>query len=189
MGRCGNARASRGVTPASRFLARHCFQAILGVFLLAAFATGSRADVSDLLSPGWGANFITCAGEKKPVRLRAASPESGIMANGVISCRDEGDAFVYAVEYMNSRWRPRRNGSPRIWSGSAAAPNARARTVATTGSTMTSGPSGSRSTLAGALPLPTSVPGFQGGPWSGARLRVLCRRRRHLLADNPDITR
>ena len=70
----------------------------------------AAAESSDFFDPSWGAGFISCAGAKSPVPLRAASPEGNLMVNGVITCRDAGDAFIYAVDYMNfalgpsSRW-------------------------------------------------------------------------------------
>ncbi len=99
-------RSTRKTAPAGLAGTRRGAFASLTAALLTVFGAGAGADNSDLSSPDWGSNFITCAGAKSPIRLRAASPEAGIMANGVISCRDEGDAFIYAVDYMNFALAP-----------------------------------------------------------------------------------
>jgi hypothetical protein len=50
----------------------------------------------------WGASFTTCPGATTPIPLKAAVPENdNILANGIIRCSDEGDDFVYAIEYVN----------------------------------------------------------------------------------------
>jgi hypothetical protein len=57
--------------------------------------------------PGWGANFATCAGAKTPIPLKAASPENdNLVANGIITCLDDGEAFLYAIDYMNFSLAP-----------------------------------------------------------------------------------
>jgi hypothetical protein len=61
----------------------------------------ARAESSDFLAADWGSGFSSCDGARAPVAFRAAGPDSQVLANGVITCRDEGDAFVYAVDYMN----------------------------------------------------------------------------------------
>jgi hypothetical protein len=80
------------------------------------------AESYDFFDPSWGANFISCAGEKQPAPLRAASPEGNIMIDGVITCRDDGDAFTYSIDYMNfalspsTQWR----SAQLQWFGSSA---------------------------------------------------------------------
>ncbi len=61
--------------------------------------------------PEWGAGFATCAGAREPLPLKAASGENEtLLANGIITCTDVGDAYLYAVDYMSfslsptSRW-------------------------------------------------------------------------------------
>jgi hypothetical protein len=61
----------------------------------------ARAESNDFLAADWGSGFSSCDGARAPVGFRAAGPDSQVQANGVITCRDDGDAFVYAVDYMN----------------------------------------------------------------------------------------
>ncbi|HEY7297539.1 MAG TPA: hypothetical protein VH684_06335 [Xanthobacteraceae bacterium] len=73
---------------------------------LVLYSDRSRAESVDFLAPNWGANFITCARAKKPVPLRAAAPDGNVTAHGIITCRDQGDSYVYAVDYMNFALSP-----------------------------------------------------------------------------------
>ena len=61
--------------------------------------------------PEWGTGFPTCSGAHNPLPLKVASGENeNILANGIVTCTDVGDAFLYAVDYLNfslspnSRW-------------------------------------------------------------------------------------
>ena len=52
--------------------------------------------------PDWGTRMTTCEGEQGLLPLKAAAPDNdNLLANGIITCTDAGDAFVYAIEYMN----------------------------------------------------------------------------------------
>src|SRR5262245_13285080 len=70
--------------------------------LLAALVLPGRLALaqSEFASPDWGGSFVTCQGEKAPLRLRT-SLESDVTAHGILTCRDAGDAYLYNVEYMN----------------------------------------------------------------------------------------
>jgi len=80
------------------------------------------AESNDFQAPDWGAGFLSCGGAAKPVSLRAAGPESQVLANGVITCRDDGDALVYTVDYMNFLLNPTADWSSASlhWFGAAA---------------------------------------------------------------------
>jgi hypothetical protein len=101
MGLCHSGREIGSKAQRSRIGTQLRSMAILAAALIAAFAQASHAGSDDLSAPDWGSGFISCPGAKSPVRLRAASPQSNIVANGVISCREDGETFIYAVEYMN----------------------------------------------------------------------------------------
>jgi hypothetical protein len=50
----------------------------------------------------WGAGFPTCAGARTPMPLKAATLDNdNVLANGIVNCTDEGNSFLYAVDYMN----------------------------------------------------------------------------------------
>ncbi len=67
------------------------------------------AESGDFLASDWGSGFQSCAGARTPMAFRAAGPDSNVEATGVITCRDDGDAFVYAVDYMNFVLNPSGN--------------------------------------------------------------------------------
>lgn len=67
--------------------------------LLFCNGTGHAANIYEA---EWGADYSNCAGARQPVRFRAGNSDGeDILASGIITCRDDGDAFVYAVDYMN----------------------------------------------------------------------------------------
>jgi hypothetical protein len=66
-----------------------------------------KADVVPTQRPDWGQKFPTCSGARSPVPFKAASLENeNIQANGIVTCLDEGDALVYAIDYMNFSLSP-----------------------------------------------------------------------------------
>jgi hypothetical protein len=75
--------------------------ALLGAMLVALAAPSARAESSDFLQPDWGSGFVSCPGEKTAMRLRASMGDSNLAGRGIITCRDAGDNYVYAVDYMN----------------------------------------------------------------------------------------
>jgi hypothetical protein len=78
---------------------------------LAAIAWPSQvcAESRDFLAEDWGSGFLSCDGAKTPVSFRVAGPETNVLANGIVTCRDDGDTFVYAVDYINFLLNPRGN--------------------------------------------------------------------------------
>ncbi len=79
--------------------------------LLAVIALSSQAcaESNDFLAEDWGSGFLSCDGAKTPVSFRAAGPETNVLANGIVTCRDDGDSFVYAVDYINFLLNPQGN--------------------------------------------------------------------------------
>lgn len=76
------------------------WQVLAGALAVVLLAAGGSAQAQ--FDADWGAGFPTCANARQPQRFRAASQRIGdISANGIVTCRDDGDAYVYAVEYMN----------------------------------------------------------------------------------------
>lgn len=60
--------------------------------------------------PDWGAKFRTCEGAKQPEYFKAAGPDNEIIqSNGIVTCVDTGNSYVYAVEFMTFALAP---GSP-----------------------------------------------------------------------------
>jgi hypothetical protein len=95
-------------------------------------APGAAADKSDAASDTasvpveraeWGAGFPTCTGAHNPTPFKAATLNNDtLLANGIITCVDSGDAFVYAVDYMNLSLAPasRRASANLEWFGCGA---------------------------------------------------------------------
>jgi len=89
---------------------------IVGMSSAAAFA-------QEFSDARWGTDFSNCSGAREPMRFKVGNGErEDIVASAIVTCRDEGDAFVYALDYMNlalapgSKWR-----SAQIqWIGAAA---------------------------------------------------------------------
>ncbi|WP_291846470.1 hypothetical protein [Bradyrhizobium sp.] len=83
----------------------------LSVLVLAVTASGleASAEGDDFLAQDWGSGFQSCGGARTPVSFRIAGPESNVIANGIVTCRDDGDAFIYAVDYVNFLLNPQGN--------------------------------------------------------------------------------
>src|ERR1700716_3316345 len=58
------------------------------------------------LDSSWGAGFSKCQGAPKPLLFRAGNSANNVEATCIITCADDGDSFVYAVEYMNFALAP-----------------------------------------------------------------------------------
>ena len=76
-----------------------------GVLIFAAGAHAESQPSSSPLSPNWGIGFMTCAGSTpgNPALFKVANPWSTaeILASGIVKCVDDGDAFLYTVDYIN----------------------------------------------------------------------------------------
>ncbi len=73
---------------------------------------GAQDQIEKSMGPRWGVNFPTCADARNPIALKAIIWDNpNIVANGIVNCTDTGDAYLYAVDYMNfslsptSEWR------------------------------------------------------------------------------------
>jgi hypothetical protein len=70
-------------------------------------ASSLKADVIPSQRSDWGQNFPICSGVKSPVPFKAASlVNDNLQANGIITCVDDGDALIYAIDYMNFSLAP-----------------------------------------------------------------------------------
>jgi hypothetical protein len=66
-----------------------------------------KAEVVPSQRPDWGQNFPTCSGARSPVPFKAAILENyDIQGSGVVTCRDDGDALIYSIDYMNFTLAP-----------------------------------------------------------------------------------
>lgn len=101
---------------------RSAIALLILVLGLSGWHASAVAEGSDFLASDWGAGFLSCGGATKPVSFRAAGPESQVIANGIINCRDDGDALVYTVDYMNFLLSPTADWSSAglQWFGAAA---------------------------------------------------------------------
>lgn len=79
--------------------------AVIGAVLL--FACSGPGIAQNIYDAGWGADYSNCAGARQPQRFRAGNDTyEDITASGVITCLDDGDAYVYAIDYMNFSLTP-----------------------------------------------------------------------------------
>ena len=95
----------------------------LALLLLALAVIGEPCLAQDFGAKEWGANYSNCAGAKEPVRFKVGNDEGqNVVASAIMSCRDEGDAFAYTLDYMTlslsrtSEWKSARLD----WFGAAA---------------------------------------------------------------------
>ena len=95
---------TRNKTPQKRFGAAAGMAGALAV-LLAFWNTPTLAQ--NIYDADWGANYSNCSGAKQAERYRAGNYEGAdVLVSGVITCRDDGDAYVYGIDYMNFALSP-----------------------------------------------------------------------------------
>ncbi len=85
----------------------------LAAIVLLITASGAQADSQPSNSPlssDWGIGFMTCAGSTpaNPAMFKVANPwtKAEILASGIVKCVDDGDAYVYIVDYINFALSP-----------------------------------------------------------------------------------
>lgn len=100
---------NKGASAARPQSARLWAVAFAAMMSLMVWSDRSRAEGGDFLASDWGSSFQSCAGARTPVAFRAGGPDSNVQANGIITCRDDGDAFMYAVDYINFQLNPSGN--------------------------------------------------------------------------------
>jgi hypothetical protein len=79
----------------------------LAATLLLLAATGAGAESGHHWAAELGTDYKTCEGATTPQILKAASSDhSYLLANGFISCKDDGSQYVYTVDFLNLSINP-----------------------------------------------------------------------------------
>ena len=91
-------------------MSRWLIALLMGMVLAAARPSLAAEQTNSPLSPEWGTGFMTCDGAnaRSPALFKVANPgrNQEIQASGIIKCTDDGDAYVYTVDYINFALSP-----------------------------------------------------------------------------------